>query len=55
MLAPVVAPPPYQFRAAGVALDFARLLPIAALGVLALLAGNGYIVGINQVRAYATM
>ena len=25
------------------------LLPRAALGVLALLAGNGYIVGINQV------
>ena len=30
------------------ALDWS-LLPRAALGVLALLAGNGYIVGINQV------
>lgn len=30
-------------------LDWAGLLPRAALGVLALLAGNGYIVGINQI------
>ena len=30
-------------------LDWSGLLPRAALGVLALLAGNGYIVGINQI------
>jgi homogentisate solanesyltransferase len=30
-------------------LDWAGLLPRAVLGVLALLAGNGYIVGINQI------
>merc|ERR1719510_2910526 len=33
----------------GAPLDWSRLLPKTLLGVLALLCGNGFIVGINQI------